>query len=187
MILLNENFLPGSLGFLLSDRCLLQSLLLVVPLLRYLNIRELQASVLRFIIFSNCTQVIWKSTPNWKDWCWRWNSNPLATWFEETTRWKRPWCWERLRAGGEEGNRGWDGWMASPTQWTSVWANSGKLKDREGSRAAVHGGTKNQTWLSDWMNTWFKYRPYTENVYPESRSLFWTPYYYFCSLCYTST
>ena len=39
--------------------------------------------------------------------------------------WKRPWCWERLRAGGEGDNRGWDGWMASPTQWTWVWVNSG--------------------------------------------------------------
>ena len=39
---------------------------------------------------------------------------------------KRPWCWERLRARGEGGNRGWDGWMASPTQWTWVWADSGK-------------------------------------------------------------
>ena len=37
------------------------------------------------------------------------------------------WCWERLRARGEEGNRGWDGWMASPFQWTWVWANSGRL------------------------------------------------------------
>ena len=36
----------------------------------------------------------------------------------------RPWCWERLRAGGEGGDRRWDGWMASATQWTSVWANS---------------------------------------------------------------
>ena len=32
--------------------------------------------------------------------------------------WRRPWCWERLRAGGEAGDKGWDGWMASPTQWT---------------------------------------------------------------------
>ena len=48
----------------------------------------------------------------------------LATWFEELTHLKRPWCWERLRAGGEGGNRGWDGWMASPTQWTWVWVDS---------------------------------------------------------------
>ena len=53
-----------------------------------------------------------------------WSSNTLATWCEEQTHWKRPWCWERLRAGGEAGDRGWDGWMASPTQQTSVWANS---------------------------------------------------------------
>ena len=49
----------------------------------------------------------------------------LATWFEELTHLKRPWCWERLRAGGEGDNRGWDGWMASLTQWTWVWVNSG--------------------------------------------------------------
>ena len=59
------------------------------------------------------------------DWCWSWNSSTLATWYEELTHWKRPWCWERLRAGGEGDDRGWDGWMASPTQWTWVWVNSG--------------------------------------------------------------
>ena len=62
---------------------------------------------------------------HWKDWCWSWNSNTLATWCEELTHWKRPWCWERLRAGGEVDDRGWDGWMASPTQWTWVWVDSG--------------------------------------------------------------
>ena len=36
-----------------------------------------------------------------------------------------PWCWERLKAGGEGDNRGWGGWMASPTRWTRVWASSG--------------------------------------------------------------
>ena len=44
--------------------------------------------------------------------------------FEELTHLKRPWCWERLRAGGEGDDRGWDGWMASPNQWTWVWVNS---------------------------------------------------------------
>ena len=53
----------------------------------------------------------------WKDWCWSWNSNTLATWSKELTHLKRPWCWERLRAGGEGDDRGWDGWMASSTQW----------------------------------------------------------------------
>ena len=42
------------------------------------------------------------------------------------TNWKRPWCWERLKVGGEGDDRGWDGWMASPTQWTWVWASSGR-------------------------------------------------------------
>ena len=42
----------------------------------------------------------------------------------ELTQWKRPWCWEGLGAGGEGDDRGWDGWMASPTQWTWVWVNS---------------------------------------------------------------
>ena len=49
-----------------------------------------------------------------------WNSNTLATWCEELTHWKRPWCLERLKVGGEGDDRGWDGWMASPTQWTWV-------------------------------------------------------------------
>ena len=62
---------------------------------------------------------------HWKDWCWGWNSNILATSCEELTHWKRPWCWEGLRAGGESNNRGWDGWMATPTRWTWVWVNSG--------------------------------------------------------------
>ena len=73
------------------------------------------------------TELNWterKSNQNihWKDWCW--SSNTLATWCEEPTHWKRPWCWERLREKGEGDDRGWDGWMASPTQRTWVWTNS---------------------------------------------------------------
>ena len=47
-----------------------------------------------------------------------------ATWCEELTHLKRSWCWEGLKVGGEGDDRGWDVWMASPTQWTGVWANS---------------------------------------------------------------
>ena len=51
----------------------------------------------------------------------------LATWYEEVTHLKRPWCCERLKAGGEGDNRGWDGRIASLTQWTWVWVDSGSL------------------------------------------------------------
>ena len=49
----------------------------------------------------------------------------LTTWCKELTQLKKPWCWERLKAGGEGDNRGWDVWMASLTRWTWVWASSG--------------------------------------------------------------
>ena len=62
---------------------------------------------------------------HWKDWCWSWNSNTLATSCKELTHWKRPGCWEGLGARGEGDDSGWDGWMASPTRWTWVWVNSG--------------------------------------------------------------
>ena len=60
----------------------------------------------------------------WKDCCW--SANILATWHEELIHWKRTWCWEKLKAKGKGGGRGWDGWMASPTQWIQVWASSGR-------------------------------------------------------------
>ena len=59
---------------------------------------------------------------HWKDWCW--SSNTLATWCKELTHWKRPWCWEDCRQEEKGDDRGWDGWMASPTQWTWVWAKT---------------------------------------------------------------
>ena len=49
----------------------------------------------------------------------------LQSWCKEPTHWKRPWCWEGLGARGDGDDRGWDGWMASLTQWTWVWVNSG--------------------------------------------------------------
>ena len=62
---------------------------------------------------------------HWKDWCWSWNSNTLATWSEELTHLKRLWYWERLKPGGEGNDRGWDGWMVSLSRWTWVWVSSG--------------------------------------------------------------
>ena len=67
----------------------------------------------------------WTLNIHWKDWCWSWSSNTLATRCEEPPHWKRSWCWERLRAGGVEGDdRGWDSWMIPPVQRTWTWANS---------------------------------------------------------------
>ena len=66
------------------------------------------------------------------DWFWSWNSNTLATWCEERTHLKRPWYWERLRAGGEGDDRGWNSWMASLTQCTLVWLDSGRWWWTEG-------------------------------------------------------
>ena len=77
-------------------------------------------------------------------WCWCWSSN---TW-ELLTHWKRPWCWEILKAGGEG-----DGWMASLTQWTQIWASSKSWWwTRETRSAAVHRVAKTQTWLRDWID-----------------------------------
>ena len=89
---------------------------------------------------------------HWKDWCWNLSSNTLATWYKELTHWKRLWCWERLKAGGEGDDRGWDSWMASPTRWTWVWASSRSWwgTGRPGMLQTVHGVTKSQTLLSNW-------------------------------------
>ena len=87
---------------------------------------------------------------HWKDWCWSWISNTLATWCEELTNLKRPWCWERLRAGGEGNDRGWNGWMASPTWWTWVWVNSGSWWWTGRPGVLRFMGSQSQTQLSDW-------------------------------------
>ena len=78
----------------------------------------------------------------------------LATWWEKLTNWKRPWCWETLKAEGEGSDRGWDGWMASLTQLDMNLSKFREtVKDREAWRAAVHGVTKSQTQLRAWTTT----------------------------------
>ena len=78
------------------------------------------------------------------------NPNILATWCEELTLWKRPWCWERLKAGGEGGDRGWDGWMASLTWWTWVCISSGSWwwTGKPGMLQSM--GSQSSTRLSNW-------------------------------------
>ena len=77
------------------------------------------------------------------------NSSTLATSCKELTHWKRPWCWEGLGVEGE-GDRGWDGWMASLTQWTLVWVNSGSCwwTGRPGVLRLM--GSQSRTRLSNW-------------------------------------
>ena len=62
---------------------------------------------------------------HWKDWFWSWNSNTLATWCKELTHLKRPLMLEKIEGRRRRDGRGWDGWMASLTQWTWIWVNSG--------------------------------------------------------------
>ena len=73
-----------------------------------------------------------------------------STWCEQLTHLKRLWCWERSKAGGEGYDRRWDGWMASPTQWTWVWVNSRGWwwTGRPGMPQST--GLQSQTQLSDW-------------------------------------
>ena len=89
---------------------------------------------------------------HWKNWYWGWSSNTLATWCEEPTNWKWSWCWERLRAGEERDERGWDGWMASLTQWAWVWANSGRWW-RTGSLACRSSWGHKQSDKTGWLNS----------------------------------
>ena len=96
-----------------------------------------------------------------KDWCWSWNSYTLMTWCEELTHWKRPCCWERLKAEREREDRGWDGWMISVTWWTwarissrSWWwtGNPGVLLSM-GSQRARHDWVTKLNWRQNLTST----------------------------------
>ena len=106
----------------------------------------------------------------------------------ELTHLKRPWFWERLRAGGEEDDRGWDGWMASPTRCMWVWVNSGSWwwTGRPGVLQLM--GSQSWTRLSDWtelyilalnLTSFMHYRwlihsfPFKKYIYSEPGFLTW--------------
>ena len=99
---------------------------------------------------------------HWKDWCWSWNSNTLAMWCEEPTHLKRRWCWERLKVRGEGDDRGWDGWMASPTLWTWFWVGFGSwwwtgkpgVLQSTGSQRVEHDWAKELNW-TEWIVSWW--------------------------------
>ena len=115
---------------------------------------------------------------HWKDWCWRWNSNTLATWCEEITHLKRPWCWERLKVRGERDDRGWDAWMASLSRWTLVWASSRSwwwtrkptMLQFMGSQRVRHDWKTEPNWIFMWWVT---------SLFQDSLSVFdfWNFYY----------
>ena len=70
---------------------------------------------------------------------------------QSTDSLKRPWCWERLKAGGDGHDRGWDGWMASLTLWTWVWVSSG-VGNGQRSLACCSPWGRSQTRLRDWTD-----------------------------------
>ena len=82
---------------------------------------------------------------------WSWNSNTWTTCCKEPTHWKRPWCWEILRAGDEGAGRGGDFWMASSNQWTRVWISpwiSKGFPDRPvGKECTCNAG--DTSWISE--------------------------------------
>ena len=85
----------------------------------------------------------------------------LATWCKELTHWKRSWCWERLKAGGEGDNREWDGWMTSLTWWTWVWASFGNWW-QTGKPGMLQFMGSQKSDMTEWLN-WMELKTNKQN------------------------
>ena len=108
-----------------------------------------------------------------KYWSWNWSSNTLAIWWEELTYWKRSWCWERLKVGGERGQQRmtWlDGISDSMDMSLSrLWE---LVLDGDAWCPAVHAITKSWARLSNWIAaTIFPYNPASDSTYLEKRGI----------------
>ena len=110
---------------------------------------------------------------HWKEWCWSWKSSTLATSCKELTHWKRPWCWEGLGAGGEGNDRGWDGWMASPTRCTWVWLNSGSWRwtGRPGVRRFTGSQRVGHDWATELIHYCIQWRLYFFHKHKQFKKL----------------
>ena len=109
---------------------------------------------------------------HWKDWYWSWSSNTLATWYVEPTHWKTPWCWERLRAGGEGGTEdeivGWHHWL-----------NGHELEqtpgdgERWGSLACCNSWGQKKSDMTERLNNNHNFKEINMKFWDEQRGL-WT-------------
>ena len=112
----------------------------------------------------------------------------VGHWYAELIYWKRPWCWERLKARGEGDDRGWDGRMASPTQWTWVWVNSGSwwwtgmpgMLQSMGLQRVRHDWATEMNW-TEWKwrwkplsRVWLFVTPWTIESMEFSRPEYWS-------------
>ena len=87
--------------------------------------------------------------------------------------WKRPWCWERLRAGGEGDDRGWDGWMASLTQRTWILVNSGSWwwTGKPGVLQSMGSQRVGHNWVTELNWTELNVNHQSPNMYPAEPTL----------------
>ena len=78
-------------------------------------------------------------------------SSKADLWCKELTHWERPRCWERLKAGREGGDRGWEGWMASLTHWTWVWVDP-RVGDGQGGLACCDSWGRKEPDITEQVN-----------------------------------